>query len=133
MNKRENSTVREIIELILVYALLLQMVLLFFVRRRIYVSIGIWIGVVLAIYMAVSIQKALTASMGVNADSAQKHILKHSVFRYLIVAVIFGVVVAARLGDPFACFAGLMGLKAAAFLQPVYHRFKNKFDNKEVE
>lgn len=132
MDQRDNHTVREVIQLILAYGLLGQCIVLCFPGRRLYRSVGLWIGIALAIYMIIHMYKSLAGIMDLELKDAQGRMWRHSLIRYIVVAVVYGLVLVAGVGDPLVCFAGIMGLKVAAFLQPFYHRHKKK-DDKEVE
>ena len=104
--------------IILACGLLLQTVLLFFVRERFYVSCGLWLGIAIAIYMLVYMYYILKKRIGSGADQAKKSVLFHFVVRYFSVGIMFWIVLYAHLGSPFSCFAGILCLKVAAYMQP---------------
>lgn len=118
MRENENSIVWEMSVIILVCGLLLQTVLLFFVKERFYVSCGLWLGIAIAIYMLVYMYYILKKGMGSGAEHAKKYVLFHFVVRYISVGIMFWIVLYARLGNPFSCFAGILCLKVAAYMQP---------------
>lgn len=125
MNKSENSIVRDMTVLILGYGVLLWIVLMFFVKNRIYVSSGLVIGIMLGEFMLVHMQRVLQVGLDLGAR-AEKYVLMHSCIRYLAVVIVYGIVIFAHLGSPLACFTGMLSLKVAAYLQPFYSKLKKK-------
>ena len=125
-DNKTDSMVREMTIIILVLGLLLQIALLFFAKERILASTGLWIGVMLAIFMLVYMYRILRAALGWGAEAAEKYVRRHSIVRYITVVVVYGVVIFARLGNPLACFAGILTLKAAAYIQPLCSKLKDK-------
>lgn len=125
MNKGENSIVKDMTVLILCYGVLLQVVLLFFAQERLFLSTGLWIGIMLAVFMLVYMYRILRAGLGWGAHEAEKYVRLHSIIRYVVVLGVYGIVIFARLGSPLTCFAGIMGLKVAAYLQPPCKRLKD--------
>lgn len=126
MNKGENSIVKDMTFLILGYGMLLQIVLLIFAKNRFYASTGLWLGIMLAEFMLVYMYRILHNSLGWGSRDAKKYVQLHSIIRYLVVAVVYGIVIYAGLGSPLVCFAGILSLKAAAYLQPVLEKIRNK-------
>lgn len=123
MHKNDNGIVKEMTAIILCYGLLWQVALIFLAKRRFYASSGLWLGIMLAVFMLVYMYRVLAASMGGESAAVEKYVLRHSIIRYITVVVVYGIVIFAHLGNPLSCFAGILGLKAAAYLQPVLHRF----------
>lgn len=132
-NQRDGERVLwEMIHIILACAVLIQVILLVFAGRKLYVSVGLWIGVMVAIYMPVYMYRVLWASLGGESRAAQKYVRMHSIIRYISVLVVFGIVIFTHIGSPLACFGGILTLKVAAYLQPVYRSLKER-RNKEVK
>lgn len=130
--KEGECIVWDMIQIILAAALLIQIVLLIFAERRLYVSTGLWIGVMVAVYMLVYMYRVLRAGLGGESRAAQKYVRFHSIVRYISVLVVFGIVIFTHLGSPLACFGGILTLKVAAYLQPLYRSLKER-RNKEVK
>lgn len=57
-----------------------------------------------------------------RGGAAQGYIRKTAFIRYAVIVVVFAVVMLTRAANPLAVFLGIMGLKAAAYLQPFVHR-----------
>lgn len=126
MNKGENSIVKDMTRIILCYGVLLQIVLLIFADNRFYVSTGLWLGIMLAVFMLVYMYRILQNGLGWGAHEAEKYVRMHSIIRYVVVVAVFGIVIFAKLGSPLVCFVGILSLKAAAYLQPVCENLRNK-------
>ena len=56
-----------------------------------------------------------------------------SLLRYFAVAAAFLVISYFKLGNPIAAFVGVMGLKIAAYMQPLLHKVMIRFQRKEGE
>lgn len=114
-----------IIALYGVVAAILETVL---AKRVAYSLAGLAIGCVLAVYMLFYMNVILDRSMGNVGDqkAVERFVTKHSVIRYLSVALVFVVLCLTRIADPLACFIGLFGLKFAAFAQPLFHGMRKK-------
>ena len=125
MNKGENSIIKDMTLIILCYGVLLQIVLLFFAKNKFYVSTGLWLGIMLAEFMLVYMYRILQNGLGWGAYEAEKYVRMHSIIRYVVVVAVFGIVIFAKLGSPLVCFAGILSLKAAAYLQPIVEKCRN--------
>lgn len=90
-------------------------------------SIGLWIGVFMALAAAVHMWWSLDKSLDYGRDAAVKIMTKHNVIRYLVIVVVLALVMVSGFANPLSAFLGLMGLKVAAYLQPFTHRVCVKF------
>ena len=59
-------------------------------------------------------------------DGAKKYATSKNLLRYAVVLVVFAVLMLTHFADPLAAFAGLMGMKASAYLQPFIRGYKEK-------
>ena len=122
MLRRINQALPELVLGIVVYGVLAQVAGIWFAQDKILYTTGLWMGVAHAVGMAVNIVILDTVDAIAEGRSARKASL-YSVLRYLVVVLAFVVVWRFRLGNVIAMFAGVMGLKASAYLQPVTHKF----------
>ncbi|MGN0483189.1 MAG: hypothetical protein ACI4HI_06535 [Lachnospiraceae bacterium] len=124
MLKRLNSVLPELILELLIYGGIIELGGIFLVKEKLFFSIGLWIGIVtaigMALHMAVILEDAV--SFELEGRDEKKRIAAKSALRYIIVVVLFFTVAFLRIGDIIACFIGVMGLKAAAYLQPFTHK-----------
>lgn len=127
--KKISETLKELLIGILFYGILVEIIGICFVKDKIYFSIGLWIGIFLAfaaaIHMWWGIDKAL--DMG---EGAGKYALFQNMIRYGVIVVAFAALCVMDLGNPLAAFAGIMGLKAGAYLQPFTHKIMIKFQRR---
>lgn len=145
MLKRLNKVLPELILAILVYGILLQVTGVWLVEKKAFYSAGLWIGIFLAIGMAVHM--AVVIEDAVSRGSGQGKIVAMSLLRYLAVVAVFFCTAYFRLGNPVSAFFGVMGLKIAAYAQPFFHKiisnrkgseegsadYKEKSKNREIK
>ncbi len=89
-------------------------------------SLGLWIGVGIAIAMLAGIETSLEQSMEMQENASVKFSKSRAVLRYVLVVLAFGIVLVYEIGNPVACFAGIMTLKVGAYLQPFTHKILSK-------
>lgn len=129
MLKRLNKVLPELIFGIVIWGILVWLAGIWFVKDKLLYSTGLWIGVLLAAGMA--IHMAAVIEDAVNTESGQGKLIAMSLLRYGVVVIVFGCVAYFRLGNPIAAFAGVMGLKIAAYLQPIFHKIILKHQGRE--
>lgn len=110
---------------IIVFGILCQAAGLFFVEDKAGYSIGLWVGVLTAIFMAFHMAITLNAAVERDVKGAQTAATRQNIIRYLIVVIILGILMLTRIGNPLAAFAGVMGLKISAYLQPLLARLSH--------
>lgn len=129
MLKRINKVLPELILGIVGYGIVVWLAGIWFVKDKLLYSTGLWIGVLLAAGMA--IHMAIVLEDAVSIGSSQGKLITMSLLRYGVVVIVFGCVTYFHLGNPIAAFAGVMGLKIAAYLQPVLHKMILKLQGRE--
>ena len=120
---KENDTLRELLVGILLFGLVSQIVLLFFTKNRVYHSIGLWIGIVMACFMSFHMAETLDTALLLGEKGADSYLRKKSAIRYFIVCVVVVVAGVIDFCNPLTCMLGIMGLKIGAYLQPATHKF----------
>lgn len=127
--KMWNRTVLELQSGIVLFGLFCQLIAMWFVPDMLKFTIGLWLGIVVAIatgfHMWGSLKKAFD---GFEGDVTKK-ITQAGIIRYVIIAVCFAIVAVTEVGEPIAMFVGIMGLKIGAYIQPFTHKFYNKVFN----
>ena len=94
-------------------------------------STGLLIGILLACGMAINIAVVLQDAVDIYGESrAQAKIIAKSILRYVVVVVVFFVMMKFELGNLFCAFAGVLGLKVAAYLQPFTHKVITKIQGR---
>ena len=130
MLKRLNEALPGLLLGIIIYGVLFQVIGVWFVQEKLLYSTGLWIGigcaVFMAVHMAVSIEDAV--SLGTE-DGAKKKTIASAMFRYVIVLLVFVVMEFFNLGMLLPAFFGVLGLKASAYMQPLFYRLSKKKDH----
>ena len=119
-------TLTELLAGIVLFGVVFEIIGLIFVKDRLSHSIGMLIGVLIALGMAVHMAFSLNDALDWDEEQAKRAIWKSYMLRYTAVAISMGLVAYFKIGDLISCFCGIMSLKAAAYLQPHLHRFCNK-------
>ncbi len=125
MKRKIDPTLFDLCLGIFLYGLIFQAVLLFFSRRASY-SLGLWIGVVLAIAGSVHMWWSLNRGMDQAAKQAAKTIGTNNLIRYLVLVVVMFVLIYTDFANPIFMFCGYMGMKISAYLNPWLRKISAK-------
>ena len=107
---------------ILLYGVVCEAVGLIFVKDRLFYSIGLLIGILCAMGMAVHMAWSLNMALDLGESGAVKKMQLHNLLRVGIVVVVIFALWLSGIGNPVVAFLGIMGLKVAAYLQPFTHK-----------
>ena len=118
----ENTTLKEMLTGILIWALLWQTGILIYPRQRMYNTTGLWIGIFLAVFYSISLLRSIETSLEYDEKSAVTYSRKKYLLRYGIVCIVFVLTALLKAGNLLCLFAGLMGIKIGAYLQPFVRR-----------
>lgn len=124
MLRRINPVLPELLTGILLYGLVLQFTGMWFVDDKQQYSVGLWIGIALAMGMAVNMAVVILDT--VDAMASKRTAVRTglwSVLRYVVAVGAFVAVWYFEAGNLLVMFLGLMGLKVSAYLQPFLHKF----------
>ncbi len=131
MLRRLNKALPELVMGIILYGIAAQSVGIWLTEQKAMYSAGLWLGILLAVGMA--IHMAVVIEDAVSAQSGRGKLITMSLLRYFAVAAAFLVISYFKLGNPIAAFVGVMGLKIAAYMQPLLHKVMIRFQRKEGE
>ena len=120
-----NETLQELLIGIVIFGMLEQLFLIWLWERRVYFTIGLWSGVTLAALAACHMYYSLNRALDLG-QGASKYVLSQNMVRYGVIIVAFGTLCIWDFGNPLAAFAGIMCLKAGAYLQPFTHKILSK-------
>lgn len=123
MLKRINPVLPDLLAGIILYGIALQLTGIWFVSDKLQYTIGLWIGILLA--MGVAVNMAVVILDSVDMMAARGRAVRTgfwSVLRYVAVVGVFAAAWYFKLANPLIMFLGLMGLKVSAYLQPVFHK-----------
>jgi hypothetical protein len=120
--KEINAVLFEMVAGIIIFGFACQIAVVWFVHNMLSFSLGLWLGIILAIGYAVhmwwSIERYLY--MGAYAAGMAR---KHMMFRYMIVAIVLVIAAAANFVEFLAVVLGILGIKAGALIQPFIRKF----------
>ncbi len=117
------------VELILgtvIIGVIIQLTVLFFLPDKLFLSIGLWLGVAVGCGMIWHMNRAIEEGVELGKDGAIAHIRKQYLIRTLAVAIMLGLVFYCQIGSVLTMFIGIMGLKVAAYQQPLLHKLLQK-------
>ena len=127
--KKIDETLKELLIGILFYGILVEVIGICLVDDIVYFSIGLWYGIFLAFASAIHMWWGLNKALDLGLD-AGKYAISQNLIRYGVIVVAFGALCFINVGNPIAAFAGIMGLKAGAYLQPFTHKIMIKFQRR---
>ena len=127
---RTNTTLKELIAGACVYCLIWEIPLLIFTQRRVYHSLGLAAGLITCIFLAINMASTIDIAVEMNEKGARAYLQKKASLRYIIVCGIIVALALSGIGNPLTFFAGIMGLKIGAYMQPLTHKLTDKISNK---
>lgn len=120
--RKLNEALPELIVGIIIWGIICQLGGVWFVQDKLGCSIGLWIGIITAIGMAIHMAWSLNTALDFDEKSATNIMTKNNLLRYGAVLVVEGVVILTGVINPLTAFLGIMGLKVAAYLTPITHK-----------
>lgn len=129
MKEKLRKINRALLELclgIVFLGLVFQFAGMWFADHKLYYTLALWLGVVLAFITAIHMYRTLDKALDYGAD-AVKMVTKANLIRYVCIVVVFGIVLWTGVLNPLISFLGIMTLKVAAYMQPFTHKLCNKF------
>ena len=124
MLRRINPALPGLLAGIVLYGVVIQFTGMWFVDDKQQYTIGLWIGILLAMGMAVNMAVVILDAVDVMASTGTAVRTGFwSVLRSVVVIGAFVGVWYFEVGNLLVMFLGVMGLKVSAYLQPLLHRF----------
>ena len=122
MKRKINETLLELLLGILLWGVLWQAGGVWFVADKAGCSLGLWLGIITAGLCAAHMYRSLDRALDLSEKDAQKYVMSRNMMRYGLIMAVLLVLMIMEAGNPLCCFLGVMGLKAAAYLQPFLHK-----------
>lgn len=123
MLKRINPSLPGLVAGIVIYGFLIQITGVWFVEDKIGYSIGLWYGIAIGIGMAINLATVIYDAVTFDGEgNANKRVAAKSMLRYIVVAILFGILGYFEFGNLFTAFLGVMGLKFSAYAQPLLNK-----------
>lgn len=110
---------------IFLYGIVCQIAILFFSREPEY-SIGLWIGIVLAIAGSVHMWWTIDRSLDMASKDASKTVGTQYLLRYFLLAAAMALLAVSGFANPLLAFLGYMGMKVSAYMQPFTRKISSK-------
>jgi hypothetical protein len=132
MMKKIDTTLFELCLGIVLYGVVFEMVLLFFSRKLPY-SLGLWIGIALAVVASVHMWWSIDRSMEKAKKEAARTVSVNSLIRYVVLIAVLAVLAYTDFANPIFTFFGYMGLKFSAYLNPLVHKLRVKVSGEREE
>ena len=127
MLRRINESLPTLIAGIVIYGVIVQLAGVWFVDDKWAYSIGLWYGIAIAIGMGINIAIVIYDTVTFyEGENANKRVAAKSILRYGVVGVLLGILGYFNIGNLFAAFLGVMGLKVSAYFQPLLTKLVNK-------
>ena len=114
----------------ILFGVLCQVSIVWFVKDKAGYSIGLWLGIVAAVLTMLHLSISLDKALDLGEGGAKKHMVIQNLVRYFVLIVFLVVLMITDFANPLAAFLGLMGVKAGAYLQPFIHMVLGKIRNK---
>lgn len=124
--KKVDRILLELLTGVLIFGICCQAAGLPFPIQKGKYAIGLWLGVLLAGACAFHMWRSLNKAFLCDTKSAARLMAGGYALRYLVICAFLLVLYFTDAGYVLAGFLGVMGLKAAAYLQPVTHKFYNR-------
>lgn len=121
MKRKIDPTLFELCLGILIYGVIFEIALLIFTDGLAY-SIGLWIGVLLAVAGAFHMWWSLDRGLDMPEKEAVKSMGAQNIIRYVILVIVMGILMCTDFANPILAFCGYMGMKVSAYLNPVIHK-----------
>lgn len=125
MKKKIDPTLFDLCLGIFLYGVVFQLALLVFSRKAAY-SLGLWIGVLLAIAGSVHMWWSIDRGMEQAAKQAARTVGTNNLLRYLVLVIVMFVLVYTNFANPIFAFLGYMGMKISAYLNPWLSKIRAK-------
>ena len=132
--RRLNEALPGLLIGIVLYAVIVELVGVWFFEDKIRFTIGLIIGASCAIFMAINIAMVIEESVRIG-EGHEKLLAVKSVLRYLVVVVVFMIMMLLNLGNLISAVIGVIGLKVSAYAQPLLYKyfFNRKEENESLE
>lgn len=123
--RKLDATVKELWIGIAVWGVFVSLVAFWVASDRVRCLAGIWLGCLMGAAGVFHMWSVLDRALDLGAG-AQRYLTIRSLARYGIFVLLFICLAVTGWADPFAAFFGLIGMKAAAYLQPAIHKALEK-------
>ena len=125
MQKKINPTTFDLCLGIVLYGIVFEIILLIFSRKPAY-SIGLWIGIVLAVAGSIHMWWSLDRSLEMAQKDGTVRVTTNNIIRYLVLVAVMALLVYTDFANPIFAFCGCMGMKVSAYISPLVRKISAK-------
>ena len=130
---KNNETLLEMWAGSIVFGILCQVSVVWFVKDKAGYSMGLWLGIIASVLTLLHLSVSLNKALDLGEGGAKKHMVTQNLVRYFVLIVFLGSLMITDFANPLAAFLGLMGVKASAYLHPFMHKLFGKIRNKKIK
>lgn len=107
----------------ILFGIVCNLIVVWFVHDKLGFMIGLWAGVALCIFSIYHMQTTIYRSLDITDENdAGKYVGSRYLIRYAALIALVVILYFTGIGNAFAAFAGYMGMKPAAYIQPFIHK-----------
>lgn len=135
---KNNRTLYELYAGELFYGVICQIVIVvagcFYEKMHehpLYYSLGLWTGIILSGFLAWHMNRSISGALLCDEETAVKVVRKGSVARYIGVTLVLAGIMFTDVINPLTAFAGVMGLKISAYIEPFTYKVFDHVVGKE--
>lgn len=125
MRKKINPTTFDLCLGIVLYGIVFEIILLIFSRKPAY-SIGLWIGIALAVVGSIHMWWSLDRSLDMVQKDATRQVTTNNIIRYFVAVMVLVLLVYTDFANPIFAFCGYMGMKVSAYMNPFVRKISAK-------
>ena len=114
----------------ILFGVLCQVSVVWFLKDKSGYSLGLWLGILAALFTTLHLSITLDKALDLDEGSAKKHMVIQNLVRYFGLIIFLVILMITDFANPLAAFLGLMGVKAGAYMQPLFHKTIGKLRNK---
>ena len=125
-----NVTLLEMWAGTVLFGVLCQVSVVWFLKDKYGYSLGLWFGILAALFTTLHLSITLDKALDLGEGGAKKHMVIQNLVRYFVLIIFLVILMITDFANPLAAFLGLMGVKAGAYMQPFIHMVIGKIRNK---
>lgn len=125
MRKKINPTTFDLCLGIVLYGIVFEIILLIFSGKPAY-SIGLWIGIALAVVGSIHMWWSLDRSLDMVQKDATRQVTTNNIIRYFVAVMVLVILVYTDFANPIFAFCGYMGMKVSAYMNPFVRKISAK-------
>ena len=125
-----NVTLMEMWMGTVLFGILCQVSVVWFVKDKTGYSIGLWLGIIASLLTTLHLSITLDKALDLGESGAKKYMVIQNLVRYFVLIIFLVLLMITDFANLLAAFLGLMGVKAGAYMQPILHMAIGKMRNK---